>query len=58
MNFTQNKFLFCKAEDWAVASATAIDDNVADKNLGKQKHQYLTALVIYICFVIIFASKT
>lgn len=35
MNFTQNKLLFCKAEDPAVASATTIDDNVADKNLVK-----------------------
>lgn len=35
MNFTQNKFLFCKAEDPAVASATAIDDNAEDKNSGK-----------------------
>ena len=35
MNFTLNKFLLCKADDWAVASATAIEDNDADKNLGK-----------------------
>lgn len=31
MNFTQNKFLFCKEKDCAVA----IDDNVADRNLYK-----------------------
>ena len=43
MNFTQKslprfigyKFLFCKADDWAAASATAIEYNDADRNLGK-----------------------
>jgi len=29
--------LLCKAEDPAVASATAIDDNEAEEHLGKQK---------------------
>ena len=34
MNFTQIKFLFCKAKNCAVAAA-AIDDNAADRNLYK-----------------------
>ena len=38
----------CKAEDWAVVSATAIDDNEADGHLDKKKLRYLIAGVIYI----------
>ena len=37
MNVTQNKFLFCKEKDWAAASAAAIDDNAADRNLYEVK---------------------
>lgn len=33
-DYTEQIFLY-KAEDWAVASATAIDDNAADGGLGK-----------------------
>jgi len=39
--------LLCKAEDWAVASATAIDDNEAEGHLDKQKLWYLMTEVIY-----------
>jgi len=36
-NFAQYKCFYNKAEDRAVASATAIDDNEAEEHLGKQK---------------------
>jgi len=38
--------LLCKAEEGAVASATAIDDNEAEEHLGKQKLRHLMTEVI------------
>jgi len=40
--------LLCKAEDPAVASATAIDDNEAEKYLDKQKLRHFMTEVITI----------
>lgn len=46
MNFAKNKFSFCVSEERGVAVATPIDNNAVDGNSGKQKHRYITALVI------------
>ena len=32
---TQDDFFICKAEEWGVAVATAIDDNAADEKSDK-----------------------
>ena len=32
---TQYDFFICKAKEWGVAVATAIDDNAADEKSGK-----------------------
>jgi len=48
--------LLCKAEDPAVASATAIDDNEAEEHLDKQKLRHLMTEVIYYfgCYILQF----
>ena len=40
----------CKADDGAVAGATAIEDNETEEHLDQKKLQYLIVGVIYIAF--------
>ena len=55
--FTQDKFSFCKAEEWDVAVATSIDDNAADGNLDKWNRLLIavayTGLELFILKIII-----
>ena len=48
---TQNDFFICKAEEWGVAVATAIDDNAADKKSGKSLARYLLFAVLAVLII-------